>query len=51
MPELPALPDSNTVAVALTAVALAVAATAVAVSAFALAYIVKVINEWRAWRK
>lgn len=49
MPDLPT--DCNTLNTALTAAAVAVAATSVAVCAFALAYITKLIHEWRTWRK
>ena len=49
MPDLPT--DCNTVSAALAAAALAVAAASIAVSAFAIAYITKVLHEWRTWRK
>ena len=48
MPDLPT--DCNTLNTALTAAALAIATTSVAVCAFTLAYITKVLHEWRTWR-
>jgi len=43
--------DCHAITAALNAAALAIAAASVAVSAFAIAYITKVLNDWRTWRK
>jgi len=50
VPDLPTT-DCNTINVALAAAALAIATTSIAVCAFTLAYITKVLHEWRTWRK
>lgn len=49
MPDLPT--DCHTLETALSTAAIAITATSVAVCAFALAWITKVLNEWRTWRK
>jgi hypothetical protein len=49
VPEISA--DCYAVQTALVAAALAIASTSLAVCAFVLAYVAKVVHEWRTWRK
>ena len=50
MPDLPTT-DCGTLNTALTAAALAVTSTAVVLCAFVLAYVARVVHEWRTWRE